>query len=510
MMKRVLCLLTALCCALLMSGCTGTRIEEDQTPVATLPPAEARFAAPDGDASNIETHTYNLYFPGRDGLSLVSHSTELETENLYDTVEKLLQELFEFTGDKDAIALGKDRPLELYGDYPIEISGGVCTINLARSARNLESKNYYKNCLAIATTLCELKEINNVNILVDSQSNPLDISGYLPMGSLMGHPGESIQALWEQTDAKKTPISGGNQSKNPLNALTTIYYPLPDSRGVACSVRRVNFTGQTPAQLAAGLIDEIGKTRGSGLPELKDLLLHEPVLSSQEGGKRILTLSLRDDAETVLKEARTDLACFMAATTLTLTTFIPDISAVCIRIGGKPRTELKTDRFEPVVALSGLVERRAVQQFLMGSVAVFFARDGILCECERPVACRSVNSLRSQLSALMEGPDPTEREQGIAATLPEAVREDDILGISAEGDTLLINLSESFRAEIQAQGPENETLICYSMVNTLCRNTGMKRVRFFFEGEQEENIAGTIYWAGEFMYNIGLAEKGLG
>ena len=48
------------------------------------------------------------------------------------------------------------------------------------------------------------------------------------------------------------------------------------------------------------------------------------------------------------------------------------------------------------------------------------------------------------------------------------------------------------------------------MVNTLCKNTGMKRVRFFFEGEQVEYVAGTLYWAGEFMYNIGLAEKGLG
>ena len=84
------------------------------------------------------------------------------------------------------------------------------------------------------------------------------------------------------------------------------------------------------------------------------------------------------------------------------------------------------------------------------------------------------------------------------------------MGKAAEGDTLVVNLSESFRAEIQAQGKEAETLICYSMVNTLCKNTGVKKVRFFFEGEQVETVAGTIYWAGDFMYNIGLAEKGLG
>ena len=151
-----------------------------------------------------------------------------------------------------------------------------------------------------------------------------------------------------------------------------------------------------------------------------------------------------------------------------------------------------------------------MEAFLTSSITVYFARNGILCECERPLARRSVDSPRAQLCALMEGPDETEREEEMVATLPGNVREDDILGISAEGDTLLVNLSESFRAEIQEQGEEQETLICYSMVNTLCKNTGMKRIRFYFEGEQVEYVAGALYWAGEFMYNIGLAEKGLG
>ena len=44
-------------------------------------------------------------------------------------------------------------------------------------------------------------------------------------------------------------------------------------------------------------------------------------------------------------------------------------------------------------------------------------------------------------------------------------------------------------------------LLCYAIVNTLCRNTGMKKVCFFFEGQQEETIAGEIYWAGVFFYN---------
>ena len=515
MMKKRISLLTAVCCALLfLTGCTGRSIEEDRTPVPALQPAEARYSAPDGDGIIAEKREYKIYLPSRDGLHLVSRTVQLEAADLNDTVEMLTRSLITYEGDGEAKALGGTRPLALYGAHPIEISGGVCTVNLASSALQLDRNEYYKNCLALSTTLCDLNEINSVNVLVADQSVAMDITGTLPMGTLIAHPGENIPVLWEQMEAKKTPLDE-DQSRNPLNALATLYYPLPDSRGVGCTIRMVNFEGQTPRQLASGLIDAVSDVRrsmagGQGFPELKGLLLHEPVASDLEDGTRLLTLSLRKDAEVLLTEGKTDLACFAAAMTYTLTTFIPEIAAVCIRIGDKPITELKTERFDAVTALGGLVTRSAVDPFLTSSVTVYFARNGILCECERPVARKSADSMRAQLCALMEGPDATELEEGIVATLPAMVREDDILGISAEDGTLLVNLSESFRAEIQARGEEAETLICYSMVNTLCKNSGLKRVRFFFEGEQVEYVAGSIYWAGEFMYNIGLAEKGLG
>ncbi|MBP3720179.1 MAG: GerMN domain-containing protein, partial [Clostridia bacterium] len=59
-------------------------------------------------------------------------------------------------------------------------------------------------------------------------------------------------------------------------------------------------------------------------------------------------------------------------------------------------------------------------------------------------------------------------------------------------------------------GRERETLLCYSMVNTLCENTGARKVCFFFEGEQVESIAGLIYWAGVFDVNNGLCEASYG
>ena len=120
------------------------------------------------------------------------------------------------------------------------------------------------------------------------------------------------------------------------------------------------------------------------------------------------------------------------------------------------------------------------------------------------------DSPRAKLAALMEGPGAMAREEGMERTLPDLVREDDILGIAVDGDVVLVNLSETFRSEIQAWGKEDETLLCYSMVNTLCAGSGAKKVCFFFEGEQVETIAGTIYWAGTFDFNTGLCEESFG
>ena len=114
------------------------------------------------------------------------------------------------------------------------------------------------------------------------------------------------------------------------------------------------------------------------------------------------------------------------------------------------------------------------------------------------------DSPRVQLGALMQGPDSRDKANGYTSPLPEGIREDDLIGSAPEGDTMVVNLSGHFREEIAAMGPEKEMLLCYALVNTICENNGMKRVCFFFEGEQVEEIAGEIYWAGEFMYNPDL------
>ena len=497
----------------LLSGC-GNQRTADIRAAATLPPAVSLYAAPDGDEIRTEAREYTLYLPVSGELHLTTRPIWVEAGSMTETAEALIQGQLEAQNEILGLTSGGGRPLTLYDDRPAEISGGICTVNLGASALQLSTAELYRTCVGLATTLCSLDEINFVNVLVADQSVGMDITGNLAMGSLTGHPDENLPVLWEQMEAKRTPL-GEDLSRTPLNALATLYYPLEENRGIGCETRVLNFEGQTPQQLASGLMNEMermlreNRTGGDAL-SLNSLLIHDPLTSELEDGGRLITLSLAGNAEELLAEQNLDLSCLLAAVTCTLTTFIPGIAAVCVRMGDKLLTELNSRRFGRLPVLGGLLRREAFSSFLRGSAAVCLVRNGRLVLRNHPVDMGEADSARAMLTALMEGPTKQEEAEGLEAPLPTGIQEDDILGIAPRGDTLLVNLSESFRAEIQAAGPEREMLLCYSMVNTLCLDSDYRKVCFYFEGEQVERIAGELYWAGDFIVNPGLLDSGSG
>ena len=500
--KRMLCIAAALCMGMTLSGCSG-RGNEELPPSPTLKPAVLRVDAPDGDRPIRQPGDYTVYYPSTGELRMTSGTIHLEESSLKDTAHSLVTAVLESVEIR-----GGSRTLTLFQGSAPEISGGICTVNLDPSALELSYSEYYILCVALATTLCSLDEITHVNVLTASQSVALDTSGMLAMGTLTAHPEENLPVLWEQTEGKRAPL-GTDASQTPLSALATVYYPLTEGRGIGCETRMMNFSGQTANQLASPLLDALNDavhTRsGNGeVPALEQYLLHPPVTSELEDGGKLVTVSFRENIGDLLAAWDTDLPCLIAAVACTLTTFIPGVAAVCFRIGDKPVTELNNGRYTAGTMLGGLVRRENAELFLTGSATVFYVKDGKLVACEKPMDRDKTDSPRMLLAAMLEGPDRRERENGLSSPMPEAVREDDILGISAAGDTLLVNLSEVFRSGIRGMDPEQEALLCYSMVNTLCLNTGLRRVCFFFEGEQTETVNGGIYWGGEFMYNPGF------
>ena len=507
-MKKILCMMTCLCLLMTLCGCERNEIRTDE-PAATLAPAQTTYTAPDGDGEIVDELAGMIYLPSSDGLHLLGRQVRIvPTGSESEFALLLVNALIEAKADEQTLRPGGETILQLYGDDPVEVSNGICTVNLASSALQMDSSELYITGLAIAATLCELDEIQYVNILVADQAVGLDIMGNLAMGSLNAHIGEELPVLWEQTDAKKTPL-GEDPALSPYSGVATIYFPLDDGCGIMPETRTLSFPGQSPQIMAQILLNAIssGSSYLNGIPvmpELTGLQTHAPLVNELDDGGRLITLSFTSEFENALNENGIDMSCMIAAIVYTLTTYIPGVTAVNIRIGDNLLTSLYHKDFGSSLFPGGIQKRNQFSAYLVTRKTLMMTDGQVLIPVDRALQRANAGTPRTVFHALLNGPTEMEMKEGLLPSMPDGLTDRDILGIALDGDTLLINLSGQFAQKIIEFGPENEQTVCYSIVNTLCLNTGAKYVYFFFDGEQRESLAGSMYWSGQFIFNPGM------
>lgn len=509
--RRWLCLLTTLCLIPLLTGCGR---ESNIAPAATLPPAESLTRAPAGWDGLKEARRFTMYLPGKDGMRLVARDEELETDRRVHSAETVARALLSLEGDENTRELGGGVSLQLFGERPVEVSGGVCTLNLGSSALQPERERFYEACQALTSTLCALDDISHVNVLVAGQAVSMDISGNLFMGSLTAQPGAELPVLWEQMKARQVEI-GEDPGLEPVSGVATLYFPLRGGERIMPETRTLTFDGQTPRQLAAGLLKALSAGSvflkdASPMPDLNSLLLYHPLVSEMEDGGRLVTLIFADDLEERPEVKELGFGNLMAAVTWTLTTFIPGVAAVNFRLGESLVMSLQTEEHGTIFFQGGIQRREQFRDFLAEQVTVYFSGGELLLPVTRTVNEGENRDPKRLLKALMEGPTEEEKALGLDKVMPEGLTEEEILGIGIEGDTLLVNLSGNCRERFSREAGEYEQMLCYSMVNTLCERMGTRRVRFFFDGEMAESLGGSIYWGGEFLYNPALIDRSIG
>lgn len=512
MKKRILCLLLALACALSLSGCSNER--SNTTAAATLPPAEAKFTAPTGDDSLLHTATVPLYLPSADGQRLLTQYISLPLSHSRHNAEAIVRALLNQASTPETQDLGNGVSLGLFGSRPIEVSSGICTVNLAATALQLSQQELYNVCAAITATLCEMDEVQYVNFLVADQAVSMDITGSLPLGSQTARPGEELTVLWEQVEARRAPL-GENPANTPVTAVATLYFPLAGGSGIACETRTLTFPGQAAAQLAEGLITALSGgaqylSGASPMPDVSALMSAPPQTTELDDGGRMLSLYFHAGLENSLRQAGVDMPSFISALAHTLSGFIPSVSSMRMFIGDTPLTSLYSAAHGNLIFQGGLMLRQQFAPYLMDQVTLCFSAGSKLKEIRRALPYQQSHSLRALLGELMKGPSRQELDAGYEPVLPEGLTDGDILGLSLEGDTLLINLSGRCAEMIRTQAASWEQIVCYSMVNTLGQAAGAARVRFFFDGQMLEELGGTLYWAGEFLVNPSLIDKPLG
>ena len=481
----------------------------------TLPPPPMVYEPPIGDAGLEYDTTATLFLPRADGVRLVSQQVKVTLPVGRHGAEEILKALLDYPGNMTVSPLSKSVQLQLAGSNPVEVSRDVATVNLAASAHQLEPKEFYTVCQAIANTLTEFSDIRYVNVLVAGAQVGLDVSSSLPMGTLQRRTGEDLDALWEQAEAQKAQLSE-DASARRLSTTATLYFPARMGTGILPEVRNISFEGQTPEQLVTGLLQEL--SRGAEylgnvptLPDLTKLLDRAPVVSelSGVGGRKVILHFSLDLNEQLIASDVTRSIC-MASLTYTLTTFLPGVVAVEMYIGSDPDPipDVEPSSIytrETIVFQNGQQKRSDYGPLLLSYCRLYFAADnGKLTAVNRPVPYFEAQNPRYLLLQLNEGPRGYDTVAGLKGVFPPGLKDKDLLGIGLNDDTLLVHFSEAVRAASSSLSGSQERQMIYAIVNTLCENPVVSRIRFYVAGTQPESLAGEIYLPGEFLPSPGL------
>lgn len=495
MKKRFRALMSLLLCTILLTGCTADSVA---LPSVTLPPVSAGPEAPIGDAGLQQEMIIPLYMPSQNRQSLLTFYETLTISRDQHPAEAILRALLSHGGNSRVQPLGGMVTLSLAGANPVEISGGVCTVNLSASALQLTSQELYTAALAITATLCELPDVNHVNLLVAGTPVAMDVGGNLPLGSLTPQLGQELPVLWEQLSSRRTPV-GELPASTPLTATATLYFPLADGSGIVAEPRRISFPGQHPQQLVIALLEALSNGADTlegtaDMPHIASLMLFAPEITELESGGRRVTLHFSADALNRITATGCDTASLFAAINFTLTTFVPSLQQVIVLTGDQALTSLYSDALGSMLFPGALQTRQQFIHTLRGQTPVYIPHDKGLTQRIMALPYRSATNPRALLMQLAS-PE--------IASLPSGLTDADILGLSVQEGALLINFSARYADVIRASG-QDQRLMAYSVVTTLGELLNVRRVRFYFGSEAVEHLGSNLVWNGEFLYQPGL------
>ena len=504
--RRLVCLLCLMCLCVAITGC----VPNDVAPAAsiTLPPAARIYEAPENDSQQGYEQTVLLYLPSLDGTRLIAVPQTASLSAARPAAQTLCEMLLRFLGGETTAPVGGEVALTLSGTDAVEVSGQVVTVSLAASALRLSHEQLFTVGQALANTLCQMGDVQYVNVLIAGTQPGLNVAATLPAGSFQPNTREDLSALWARASA---PSASGRRA-----FAATLYYPAPSGKGVLCEGRTLSFSAQDLPAMAGTLLDALsaGAERLPNLPRCPDLraMLQSEIVLAENGGSRRLVLHFREEMNAALIQAGITRSVMMAALTDTMTTFLPGIEGIAVTIGDEKITSVTPSGTylgsgETITFTDGLMRRRDFVPFLLAECTLFFAnQQGSLTEVSRPVPFYEAFSARSLLQQMILGPQPFDSQTGLTPVLPGELRSADLLGVGLAGNTLLLNFSARLPDLCADFSAGEERLMVYALVNTMCHLPGVKKAALFIQGDQPDTLAGALYLPGDFLPNYDLIQ----
>ncbi len=504
-LTRFLCLLASLS---LLSGCTGSvPLREDVS--LTLPPVENSYTLTEDSQSREYAETVALYLPAIGNNQLITVPERILVPADKHPAEATVNRLLSYPGGETAHALFPEAVLRLQEGKPaLEISGDTATVNLGSNASLLSKQDLFTLRRSLTNTLVQWGDIRYVNVLVAGMEPGVDQAGLTPAGSMQMTRNEDAPALWDSLSTRSS-LEGMEYQR--FSSVCTLFFPAGYGRGILAEARTVSFPGQSYRQMATSLLEALSAgpqvlRQSPVMPDLISLLAEPPAVEEGDDGTYVLSLRFLDVANDTFVQAGVPRSVMLAAITYTLTTYIPRLAGIRVRIGNEQIEGIVPGAIyegagDAIIFSDGLLRRADFSSFLLTDCTLYFSGGDTLTAVHRPIPCSMAYDRSYLLEQLALGPQAYDSVQGTEAVFPQGTPAGSILGVDKDGETALVNLSSSLLPAAAGLDPQKERLFVYSLVNTLCDTRGIRKVRIYVDGTQPESFAGAVWLPGEFLKN---------
>jgi len=494
--KRLAALLLIAC--LMLAGCGNNAQVSPGEAVVVLPEPESTDIGPFfGESDQSEPREITLHYVSEDRYALTSVTSAIESGSTLDLIGSILSELFSSSSGTLPHVAASEATLLGY-----EYSCNTVTVNL--SIDSLLYQNEIETRLltaSIANTLLELDDVSAVNILVDGQAVNI---ARMPTG-VHTQINENIPASYAQLESESERFL--NEGGVSIRRSALLYFPSENGEYLLPEVREIEFDD---ADYVSGLIDALkaGPLSESAcvaaVPGNAELFNSAPYEAVTSAGKRVIYLDFNSLMLNYLAFAGMDEWELYGSILLTLTSFIPEIDAVCIMIDGQ-----KLERcFFPdktVETENGMVYRSDFSGRIGSAAELYFANEsGSLSRKRCALSQIGAHSPKRLLESLIRV-QPSAQE--MESVFPAGVSPEDILGVMVEGRVANVNLSGNFYARCQSLSIHQERNLIYAMINTLAELDNIGAVRFFIEGKAVDTLTESIYLKTALLPDRGIVEK---
>lgn len=463
------------------------------------------YAAPVGIHDGDYSKTVTFFLPSVNDGELVTVTDSLRLSSVFSPEESALRHLLEYPSDAEYRAVPGDGAVHLADGQSYICSRGTAVINFSSEYAQLDASRRYLLAQCVTNTLCALGRVNAVVILCEGRPLSLSDQEEIPAGVFRESKSEDLPLVQAQLMARRS-----EESALRYSADTALYYPAKAGQGIVCETRSVSYPEPGDVQAVLTLLDALSSppeelTDIPEMPLLSDYLQQDPEIIPLDDDTRAVELRFSEELNQQISSLGILRSVLLAGITTTLTSFLPDTSAVVCyigseRIGGLVPVGLYEHTNESILFEEGLMKWTDFSYFQLTDCKLYFPNDkNELIESVRLLPASWADSPEKMVSALMAGPSYYDSASDLHSPFPEDFTTEDILGIDIRNDACLLNLSASVVEKCAGFNEKQEKNLVYSLVNVLTDLPWCRRVQIYVNGEQPDTFLHSIYLPGFFM-----------